>query len=90
MRRIVYRPSALEALVAIHDYIAVDDPHAAKRVVAGIRNSISYLAQFEYMGRPGVVPNTRELVVPRSRYIVAYEIREDIEIIKIYHGRQVS
>ena len=45
------------------------------------------LAVFPLSGRPGRVEGTRELVVARAPYIVAYRIVEDdLEIAAIIHA----
>ncbi|MDQ7827232.1 MAG: type II toxin-antitoxin system RelE/ParE family toxin [Candidatus Eremiobacteraeota bacterium] len=39
------------------------------------------------MGRPGRVPGTRELVVPGTKYIVAYRVRHrSLQILRVLHG----
>lgn len=83
--RVLYRPSALVDLNAIHDYIAADNPDAARRVIANIRHSIDRLTVFPHSGRAGIVPNTQELVVPRSRYIAVFQFTENhIEVVGVF------
>lgn len=86
MKRVRYRPSATADLKAIHDYIAVDNPAAARRITANIRRAVERLAVFPESGRISQVPGAHELVVPRSRFIVLYEIVDDVEIVAIFHG----
>jgi toxin ParE1/3/4 len=39
------------------------------------------------MGRPGRVPGTRELVIPKTPFIVPYRLqRKVIQILRVYHG----
>lgn len=67
-------------------YIANDDSAAARIVVERVLNAVAMLAQQPDMGRPGRVPGTRELVVPRTRYIVPYRVRGDaVEILRVFH-----
>ena len=67
-------------------YIANDDTAAARMVVERVLNAVAMLAQQPDMGRPGRVPGTRELVVPRTRYIVPYRVRGDaVEILRVFH-----
>ena len=67
-------------------YIANDDSAAARMVVERVLNAVAMLAQQPDMGRPGRVPGTRELVVPRTRYIVPYRVRGDaVEILRVFH-----
>ena len=85
---IIWSPEAINDLVSLRSYIAEDDPAAARRVVLHIIHNIEQLlAQRPHMGRPGRLPGTRELVVPRTPYIVPYRIRENrIEILRVYHS----
>jgi toxin ParE1/3/4 len=79
---------AVEDLASLRAYIAEDDPAAAQRVVLRIIHSIeSLLAGQPQMGRPGRVPGTRELVVPRTPYVIPYRIRDNrIQVMRVYHG----
>lgn len=85
MKRILYRPAALADFAAIHDFIAEDDPNAARRAIAHIRRSIERLSLFPLSGRMSEVPGVYELVVPRYPYIVVFAIPDDVEIIAVFH-----
>ena len=87
MSGIQYRPSALADLDAIHDFIAQDNPAAARRVVSHILSSIRRLCLFPHSGRRSNVPDTNELVVPHSRYVATFVIVEDhIEVVGVFHA----
>jgi toxin ParE1/3/4 len=58
--------------VEIMAFIAEDSPRAAVRVVYEIRNAASRLALFSMLGRAGRVDGTRERIVPRTPYVIAY------------------
>lgn len=67
-------------------YIATDDPAAARLVVGRVLAAVNLLVDQPALGRPGRVPGTRELVVPKTRYLVPYRVRrETIEILRIFH-----
>ena len=67
-------------------YIAADDPAAARLVVERVLAAVDLLIDQPAVGRPGRVPGTRELVVPRTRYLVPYRVRRDaIEILRVFH-----
>ena len=52
-----------------------------------INVGIDGLRQFPERGQPGRVPGTRELVVPRSPFVVPYRVRgRRVEILGILHG----
>ena len=67
-------------------YIAVDDDRAARLVVQRILEAVALLADQPGLGRPGRVPGTRELVVPKTRYIVPYRVRgQTVEVLRVFH-----
>ena len=52
------------------------DPAAAKRVALHILYCVEYLlSENPKLGAPGRVPGTRELVIPKTPYIVPYRVR---------------
>jgi plasmid stabilization system protein ParE len=78
--------TALRNLEAEASFIAEDDPAAARLVVQRVLAAVAMLAAQPAFGRPGRVPNTRELVVLKTRYIVPYRMRGDtIEILRVFH-----
>ena len=84
--RVRWLRKALRNLDEEASYIANDDSAAARIVVERVLNAVAMLAQQPDMGRPGRVPGTRELVVPRTRYIVPYRVRGDaVEILRVFH-----
>lgn len=77
---------ALEDLRGIYDYIARNSPAAARRVVATIREQADILREYPAIGRPGRLEGTRELVVSRYPYIIAYrEKGAGVEILLVVH-----
>jgi toxin ParE1/3/4 len=67
-------------------YIATDDAAAARLVVKRVLDAVSSLAEQPGRGRPGRVPETRELVVAKTHYIVPYRVRgETVEILRVFH-----
>lgn len=70
-------------------YIERQNPEAARDVVARIYQAIELLGDNPAIGRPGRVPGTRELVVPRSHYIVPYRVSsrlQRVEILRVFHA----
>jgi len=79
---------ALQNLDAEAEYIAQDDPEAARQVVQRIVDAINLLPDNPALGHPGRIHGTRELVVPNTRYIVPYRVRPRlnyIEILCVFH-----
>jgi len=89
--RVILRHSALGDLDRIHAWISKDNPSAATAMVARIRDRISFLEidALAQMGRPGLVPGTRELI--EFPYIIVYRVddnQREIDVLAILHGAQ--
>ncbi len=80
-------PASIHDLIALRAHIAEYDPAAAKRVALYILYCVEYLlSENPKLGAPGRVPGTRELVIPKTPYIVPYRVRPSkIEIARVYH-----
>lgn len=85
---ILWSPEAIGDLTSLRAYIAGDNPTAAREVVLHIIHNIEQLfSDNPQVGRPGRVPGTRELVIPRTPFIVPYRLQRNIiQIIRVYHG----
>jgi len=85
---IIWSPEAIEDLTSLRAYIAEDNPVAARGVVLHIIHNIEQLLlNHPQMGRPGRVPGTRELVIPKTPFIVPYRLQRNIiQILRVYHG----
>lgn len=85
--RIIWLETARNDLVALRRYIADDNPQAAAGVAARIRGTVRTLATHPYLGRPGRVAETRELVIQRTPYLVVYTLDgDDVLILAVIHG----
>jgi toxin ParE1/3/4 len=84
----IWSPEAIADLVALRAYIEQDDPAAAQRVALHIIHNIeTLLPDNPEMGRPGRVPGTRELVIPRTPYIVPYRlVGSTIQVLRVFHA----
>jgi toxin ParE1/3/4 len=81
------RPEA--DLTDLFDYLLQLNPRAALRVYDAIREQVDQLAVHPTIGRPGRVADTRELVIPRTPYVVAYAIDRDADavvVLRVLHG----
>ncbi|HEY4922349.1 MAG TPA: type II toxin-antitoxin system RelE/ParE family toxin [Xanthobacteraceae bacterium] len=85
---IVWTDPALADLAALHGYISNDNPAAAAAMVRRIVDLVeNQLPRMPDSGRPGRVPQTRELVIVGSPYFVPYRILGDrLEILRVIHG----
>jgi len=87
--RIVWTAPAIFDLQALRAYIDRDQPSAAARQVEHTLAAVGGLVSFPDSGRPGRRKGTRELVVGRTPYIIAYRSRGDaIQVLRVLHGRQ--
>jgi len=80
---------ALQNLDQEVEYIAKDDPQAARRIVQNIYESVSLLSENPSLGHVGRLPDTRELIIANTRYIVPYRVRprlQRIEILRVFHA----
>lgn len=85
--QVVWTQPALDDIEAIQDFIAQDSPAAAHELASDIiERTGRLLADNPMIGRAGRVSGTRELVVSGTRYIVAYRIRDDVEVLAVVHG----
>lgn len=90
MTSIIWSAEATADLSSLRVYIAEDKPGAAREVALHILKVVDiYLAENPELGDPGRVPGTRELVISRTQYIVAYHVRNGvIQILRIYGSSQ--
>jgi len=76
-------------LEEIDAYIAMDNPSAATRVSTAIFDQTDALALHPHLGRAGRVPDTRELVITSTPYVVPYRVRDGVvQLLAIIHGAQ--
>ena len=89
--RLVFDEQALVDLENIFNWIAQDNPAAAKAVVERMFASTEHLATFPQMGHAGRDEGTFEWVVPKLPYIVVYEVhpdRAEVIVTAVVHGAQ--
>ena len=78
--------AALRNLDEEASYIAADDARAARPAVACVLDAVAQLVEQPGLGRPGRVPGTRELVMPKTRYLVPYRANgETVDILRVFH-----
>lgn len=80
---------ALQNLTDEAEYIAQDDPAAARLVVQRIFDAVDLLVDNPAIGHPGRIHGTRELVVPNTRYVIPYRVRprlNHVEILRVFHS----
>lgn len=86
---LVWEEDALSDLEGIIAYIAQDNPSATAETTKSIVVAVGHLEETPGIGRPGRVPNTRELVIPGTPYLVPYWVkRREIQILRVFHTTQ--
>lgn len=86
MKRLVFAEPAARDLAGIIDYIALDNPAAARKVYWSIVESADRLRRFPDLGRPGRLPETRELSVAALPYLIVYEAdAEAVKVLAVFH-----
>lgn len=79
---------ALKSLESAFNYIAADNPMAARALQDRIEAAVIALPDHPYLFRAGRLPGTRELVV-HPNYIIVYRVLDaEIEVSNLLHARQ--
>ena len=86
--KVIYTRLALSDLAAIGAYTTeVHDFGQASSVFKKIQEGVSRLVAFPQSGRIGRVPETRELKIPETPFVVVYRLaRNEIHILAILHS----
>lgn len=83
--RVVWTPEAQQDRSDIWDYIAADNPYAAVRIDEIFSDAASRLTQHPMLGKPGIIPGTREFILHES-YRLVYQIDgETVWILTLVH-----
>ncbi len=87
MMKVVWFKMAVRDLEWVKDYISQDNPQAAQKLVLRIKDAVLLLREQPGMGRLGRAPNTKELVIDHTSYILPYRVRDNrIEILRVLHA----
>ena len=85
--RLVWGPRAKRDLRDLVEYIAQESVQRAELVSQRILTSAQLLARLPRVGLPGRVQGTRERVVGRTPYVLAYKVVSGrVRILRVYHG----
>lgn len=76
--RLKWTRRALQQLVEAQDYIAQENPLAARQIAERIVRATRVLLANPRLGRPGRVAETREWVVGRTPYFLVYSVNGDV------------
>lgn len=85
----VWTRSAIRDLTHARDYIARENPAAAREIASRIVDASERVIQFPEVGRIGRVKGTREVVVPGTQYLIVYRLKNNaVHFLRVRHGRQ--
>jgi toxin ParE1/3/4 len=85
--RVLWSATARSDLWDIRRYIARSNPAGADDTVRRILRAVENLKSFPELGRVGRLAGSRELVIPRSPFIVVYAVDgQTIEILAAIHA----
>jgi toxin ParE1/3/4 len=86
--KIVWTRKARLHLRAAYDYWSHERSFpAATKMLERIFSAVELLEHHPFAGRPGRIPETRELVIVSTPFLVAYRARRGkIEILAFLHG----
>ena len=85
----VWTRAAIRDLTHAREYIARENPDAAREIASHIVDATERIIQFPEVGRPGRVRGTRELVVAETQYLIVYRLKKNaIHFLRVLHGRQ--
>lgn len=70
-------------------YIHVRNRKAAARIKTELLRRVATLKRFPFSGKPGREPNSRELVIVGTPYLVVYAVELDVvQIMHVIHTSQ--
>ncbi len=86
---VVWSTLALDDLEEIGAWIARERPGTARAITLRILDAVESLALHSRLGRPGRVAGTREFAVPRTPFVIFYQVSDDVvEILRVLRGRR--
>lgn len=87
--RIRWTPPAVADLQSISDYLKEHHPRHRQPTLRKLYRKILALRDAPYVGQPGYVEGTRELLFLPLPYIAVYRVTEHaIEVWRVYHTSQ--
>jgi toxin ParE1/3/4 len=86
--RLIWTPASETDRINIFTHIAADNPSAAFELEQLIEERADQLLDFPEMGRPGLLPDTRELTVHPNHRLVYELVGDDVQILTVVHARR--
>lgn len=88
--KVQWTKTARQRLDEIEEFISVDNPVAARRLIRDIiGKSALKLSYYPQIGRSGRIDGTRELVFSDNPFILIYTVRQDtVTVLTVFHSAQ--
>ena len=94
MREIIWLDSAVNDMVRLREFIAKENPTAAKKAAEAIKEATQYLIETPSMGKPVKdLPQYRDILIRSGAggYVMRYRFHaETVYIIHIRHYREID
>ncbi|PYY16119.1 MAG: type II toxin-antitoxin system mRNA interferase toxin, RelE/StbE family [Acidobacteria bacterium] len=86
--KVLWTSRATQQLHAAYDYWSAEhSPQAGDRMLERILSAVQMLEKYPDAGRHGRIPGTREIVIPRTPFLIPYRLQHDkVQILAILHG----
>lgn len=85
----VWTRAAIRDLTNMREYIARENPDAARATALKIIDASERILQFPEVDRVGRANGTRELIVSGTRYLIVYRMKKKaIHFVRVLHGSQ--
>jgi plasmid stabilization system protein ParE len=94
MREIIWLDSAVNDIARLREFIAKENPNAAKKAAEAIRDAAKHLMETPSIGKPvSDLPQYRELVTRfgAGGYVLRYRVQaETLYIVHVRHYREAD
>lgn len=83
----LWTKAAIRDLVHIREYIARDNPDAAREIALKTVDATERIIEFPEVGRSGRVNGTRELVLSGTPYLIVYRLKKKaVHFVRVLHA----
>lgn len=94
MRKIIWLDSAVDDLVRLREFVASNNPSAAKKAAETIKQAVAKLEELPSAGKPVVdLPEYRDLFIRfgAAGYVMRYRVYQgDVYLIHVRHYREAG
>ena len=87
MPKLIWTDGAKNDVTEIRAFVKARSPKAATRIGQRIKTLVAHLRTNPEMGKAGLIPGTRELVITDTPYVVIYVVEpEGVMLLGVVHG----